>query len=224
ASATAIPTSGSFAFPGSNFESEGGTPVVRSTLNVPALPAGAVVTGAELRLFNAVANSPSWRSEIRVSLGGDYVLPVTGPLCTSCSSSGTISPDPVVPLPGYALTGASTIDLLLNESFNDGVNPDGIVGSVELVVFYDVVPSLTWYDAPTGGTNWGSGSPFDPVTAGAVDANVGGTYPFYVEAMLDGCPSTREAAYFYVGNNDLTLTTETDGAGSETTWEIVQQG
>ena len=221
--ATVVPlvSSNSLAFPGSNFQSDGTTPIVRSTLNVPALPAGAVVTSAELRLFNVVATSPSFRSEIRVSLGGSYVLGATQ--ISTLGSSGPISPDPVIALPGYALTGASTIDLLLNESFNDGIVPDAVVGSAQLVVNYTVIPTLAWYDAPTGGTNWGTGSPFDPVTAGAVNASVGGTYAFHVEAVLDGCASTREVAYFHVGNNDVSLTFVTDGAGSDITWEIVQQ-
>src|SRR5690606_13512631 len=73
-----VPQMASSTFPGSNFASEGTTLTTRATLNVPALPAGAVVTAARLKLFNVVANtgfiSDGQRQNIRVALSGAYTL------------------------------------------------------------------------------------------------------------------------------------------------------
>ena len=58
--------------------------------------------------------------------------------------------------------------------------------------------NLTWHTAATGGTNVGSGSPFDPVAAGQVDASVVGTTTFYAQCACGVCVSPRVPADFIV--------------------------
>src|SRR5690606_3829773 len=117
-------------FPGSNFACEGTSFSDRSTLAVPALPAGAVITGARLKLFNVSATTiliqSSRLSQIRVALSGMYTLGSTQ-LSTS-ETSGTLSPDPVIDLPGFPATGGNLVLRTLDNSNQSLINPDGTIG------------------------------------------------------------------------------------------------
>jgi hypothetical protein len=60
------------------------------------------------------------------------------------------------------------------------------------------IDRLTWWDDPTGGTMVGTGSPFDPVAAGAVDPTVSGITTLYAQCECDTDVSTRVPADFEV--------------------------
>ena len=209
------PSSSSISFPGNSFNSEGTTPVIRSTVNVPALPAGAVVNSATLVLTNIGALSPSFLSEMRFSMTGAYTLAQTA-IPGAPAASGNL-PTASINLPGFPAAGG-TINLLMNESFNDAINPDGVVASAEIVLNYTL--GTSWYSASTGGTNYGTGSPFNPVTAGAVNNAVDGVYTIWAGTEINGCPSTRIPAYFSVGSENVTLEFYTTSTPADASWQI----
>ncbi len=211
-----VPANAVHNFPGGSFHSEGITFVVRSTMNVPAIPAGAVFTGATLTLTNVEAFSPSYRSEIRVDMTGAYVLAETA--LSSEGSAGVISPDPVINLPGFPSTGG-VVNLRFRESFNDGINPDAIIGGAFITLNYLVQGPILWFDAASGGSQVGSGTPFNPVP-GAVNAGVGGFTTLYAAVDDPNCPSGRIPAYFSVGDQFTTFEINSDIQASQTTWEI----
>src|SRR5690606_1646958 len=108
---------------------EGTTLTTRSTLVMPALPAGAVITEARLKLFNVVANSniigSAQRQNIRVALSGAYTLAQTQ--LTTATGSGTVSPDPVIVLPGFPASGG-TINLRTRQTSDQfWTNPDATI-------------------------------------------------------------------------------------------------
>ena len=189
-------------FPGSNFPSNSTTATLVATVTVPPLPAGAVITNARLRLVNAVANSGSQRSQMRVSLAGAYTLAQTQ--LSTLNSAGTISPNPVIALPNFPVNGG-TIQLFTRETTNDGVlfgvdliDPDGTIGSAVIEIDYTLPVSIDWYAQPLGGSPVGT-AVFDPVAATLVDPSVAGATTFYAGCRTNLCGSlTRLPATFTV--------------------------
>ena len=45
----------------------------------------------------------------------------------------------------------------------------------------------TWWDAPTGGNQVGTGDSFDPIASGIIDPNVIGCYTFYAQCECSIC-------------------------------------
>jgi hypothetical protein len=190
---------------GTNIESYG--PVLSIPLTVPALPAGATVTSAELLLTDVESINFSWRSEIRVGLSGMYTLGNTQ--ISPLTSSGLITPDPTIALAGFPITGG-TLNLLLSETLDDG-GPgtiDAIFGDVVLSISYTLpATTINWYDASTAGTNLGSGSPFESVGTSVLASPASeGVYEFYAESVAGNCVSTsRTLVTVNVNNVNVTL-------------------
>ncbi|MBX2979024.1 MAG: T9SS type A sorting domain-containing protein [Flavobacteriales bacterium] len=204
-------------FGGAPFNSPGPVTTV-STINVPALPAGATLTGATLTLNSINAINGSWRSEFRVALSGAYTLAATQ--VSSLGSSGLITPDPVINLTSFPTSGG-TINLVLSESFDDGGvgTIDATVAGAFITVTY--IAPVVWSDAATGGNQVGTGSPFNPVATNAVNPNVGGLYTFYAGVVDgNGCVSPRLPAYFSVGDNSATLEFYTTDNPADLSWQI----
>lgn len=181
-----------------------GTPVTFTTV-IPALPAGAVVTSADLVFTDVESINGSFRSEIRVELGNLYTLAPTQ--ISTATSSGIVTPNPtLVALPGFPTTGGS-LDLILSETFDDGGGDDATFGSVDLVINYTVPATIEWYDAATAGNNVGSGSPFNPIGTSALPATVTGTYSIFAEAVSGACTSVnRTEIVVNVSAVNVTLT------------------
>ncbi len=193
---------------GTNIESYG--PLLTIPLNVPALPAGATVTSAELLLTNVNSINGSWRSEIRVGLSGIYTLGDTQ--ISPLTSGGLITPDPTIALAGFPITGG-TLNLLLSETFDDGGagTLDATFGEVVLSISYTLpATTINWYDASTAGTNIGSGSPFESVgTSVLASPATVGVYEFYAESMAGNCISTsRTLVTVNVNNVNVELDVE----------------
>jgi hypothetical protein len=175
---------------GLNLQSPG--PATPFTITVPAIPAGATITNTQLQIFTANAINGSWRSEMRVALSGSTTLPATQ--LSVLASGGVITPDPVITVPNLPLAGGP-VTLTLSETFDDGGagTTDATFANIRLIIRYTLPPStITWWDAPTGGTMQGSGSPFETIgTAYLPDSNTPGTYTFYAAANSGSCSSGR---------------------------------
>lgn len=178
---------------GTNLASSG-TGAATFPVSVPVIPADATITSAQLQFTNVNSINGSWRSEIRVALGGGFTWAPTQ--ISTLSSSGTITPDPVINLTGFTpAASGSTINLLLTETYDDGGAgvTDATFGEVKLVIVYtqNPVSTLNWYSASTGGTNMGSSSPFETVgTVVMPNTNSAGSFVFYAESQSQGCAST----------------------------------
>ncbi|MEZ4807269.1 MAG: hypothetical protein R2815_07305, partial [Flavobacteriales bacterium] len=147
-------------FPGSNHAIEGTAEYTTVSVDVPALPGGAVITSATLILSNVVANSPSWQSEINVGTSGMYSL-APAPISAD-ESPGTIA-SVSIPMPGFPAT-SGTLNLRVFDSFNDGsVNPDATIGTALVEVQYEFPGTFKWYDAAVGGSVVSTSLALDPV-------------------------------------------------------------
>ena len=199
ASCAPIAQSTSIAFPGGAYISEGTAITTRATMAMPALPAGAVVTAARLKLFNVVANTGllnAQRQNIRVALSGAYTLGETQ--LTTATGAGTVSPDPVINLAGFPAAGG-TINLRTRQTTdNFWTSPDATIASAVIEVDYTVPASVRWYTAPVNGTLVFTGSPFDPVGQGAVSNASPSATNFYATCAYNICESIRAITTFNV--------------------------
>lgn len=205
-----------------------GTPVTFNA-TIPALPAGATITGTQLEVIGATAIGGSWRSEIRVALSGVITLPATQ--LSTLASAGLITPDPVIVVANPPI-GGGAVTLTLSETFDDA-GTDATFNEVRLVINYTLPPtSVSWYDAATAGTVQGAGSPFETVgTTLLPTTNTAGIYTFYATAVSGACESATRSAVDIIVNplpvltlNDTavctgsTYTIDAQNAGSTYLW------
>jgi hypothetical protein len=200
ASCPAVPQASSNAFPGSNYISEGTTMTTRASLTMPALPPGAVVTAARLKLFNVVANTNfignAQRQNIRVALSGAYTLAETQ--LTTATGAGTVSPNPVINLVGFPASGG-TINLRTRQTTDNlWTNPDATIASALIEVDYTVPSMVRWYDAPTSGTLVFSGNLFDPIGQAVVSNAAPSSSTFHAACGFNACESIRVPTTFDV--------------------------
>jgi len=164
-------------------------------VTVSALPANATIVSTTLLLTNAEAISPSYRSEIRVALSGATTLGATQ--ISGLSSAGLISPDPNITIPNLPLNGGA-VTLTFTETYNDGgTNIDATFGNVQIIINYTTPTpaTITWWDAPTNGTQIGSGSPFETVgTSVLPNTATLGVYTVYAQGQNGACPSPGRTA------------------------------
>ncbi len=182
-------------FSGSPYSSPGPATSL-STINIPAVPAGAVITSAQLKLFKINSLGNSWRSEFRVALTGAYSLAATS--VSSLNSGGIVSPDPVINLSNFPSAGG-TVSLVLSESYDDA-GTDATVDSVRIDITYNILATtVTWWSASTGGSQVGSNSPFNPIgTTSLPNSNTPGDFIFYAQNNSSACNSTRTPATLHI--------------------------
>jgi hypothetical protein len=203
------------------------------------IPPGSTVTGVNVS-YQFLAQAGAWtneqRSRVRCQQTG---IAESGPVagffdCTGatgpCGSTGgtmAYNRNGLTIANGITATGVLTFELQAWRTWpgGDGCNlVYNIIPSGTWSVTVNYIPpaaSIVWYDVPSGGTQVGSGSPFDPVAANVVDNTVGGLYPLYAAVSVGGCVSGRLPAYFAVGDEGVTLEFATGSNPSDATWQIV---
>ncbi|HMN05626.1 MAG TPA: PKD domain-containing protein [Flavobacteriales bacterium] len=170
-----------YEFPGSNFVFDGTSYTVRSTLNLPPLPEGAVLKAGRLILTNVMASGNTPWSNLYIQLGGEITGAVQ--LFPGYTTWQGTAPEMIFQLTGEPAEG--NITLATRKSPN--TTGTSQIGSARVEYDY-TLPTPHWYTTASGGTPVASGiSAFDPVSAGLVDPNVVGSTTFYVAC---GAPST----------------------------------
>ena len=169
------------------------TPNLIATATLPALPAGAVVTGATFTMNGLTPFGGSWASDVYFGFNGAY---------SSDYLNGTAAPNSVTafnytrPFTGTYNPAGGTVELHYYDRYDDNIGdectfPTGTaVGTLTITYTYLNATDANWYDAATGGTLQGSGTPFDFVgTPLLPNTNTPGTYTFYAEGTDGNCVS-----------------------------------
>jgi hypothetical protein len=181
--AAAIPGSKSVSF-GTNLSSDGEA-VASYPVTISGIPAGSVITSAQLVFTNINAVNGSWRSEIRVALSGGYTLASTQ--LSNLSSAGLISPNPSVNLPGFTATNG-TVNLLLSETYNDTGVIDATFGTAQLVINYVSPSPITWTPITGLYTDANATVPYTGGAASTVYTQVNGPVTYTANAASTlGC-------------------------------------
>ena len=176
---------------GTNLSSDGTAPAT-FTVTVPSLPVGSVITGTTLLLTNVNSINGSWRSEIRVALSGATTLAATQ--ISTLNSGGLISPDVSITIPNLPTTGGA-VTLSLTETYDDFGVIDATFGNVQIIVSYTAPATISWWTAATGGTQIGTGSPFESVGTSVLPTTATpGVYTLYAQGQNGACPSPARTA------------------------------
>ncbi len=164
---------------GTNYTLVPGPSTLNGTLTIPV---GATITSSVLT-FDDVTTGPSqWLSDMSFSLSGASTYPNTSFTGTGATNAGPFNYNTTTNPAGGAVT------LNMNNSWFQ----DGTFGTITLTVNYSVpVPSITWFDAASGGANLGTGSPFEAYgTTVLPNTSSAGSHTIYAAATVGGCNST----------------------------------
>nr|WP_199000754.1 T9SS sorting signal type C domain-containing protein [Flavobacterium sp. ASV13] len=201
-SQTPITTSGSGGT--SNATNYGGSGNTNISINFPALPVGAVVTGTNVTItYNT--NGSSYLNELRVrATPPTAVGAVQSDLAPSTIGAGGTANNVFI---GTWGTGIPTGNWLFEfrETYDDPSNPDANISNITITVNYTLPGTLDWYTVASGGTKIGSGSPFNPVNvtgSGLADTNTAGTTAYYVACSAD--PTCRTQVNFVINPSPVT--------------------
>jgi Secretion system C-terminal sorting domain len=179
------------------------------TINIPAFPAGATITGATLAVNGIVTPATgSWQSEVRLGFTGaiiDANTQGTGTLNVTSPFSYTRT----IPATAISLTGGAA-NLYYTDPFNDiigGPDANFVLGNdvFVLTINYTLPATTYWYDSPTATTPVYIGTPFDPVSAGYVINTVPGSTTYYSECHGTYCTSLNRAACVFTVNTIPTV-------------------
>lgn len=179
-----------------------------ATATMPSLPAGAVVTSAQMTYANINSVGGSWNSEVRLGTSG--AINELGIAGTGSVAAGGVFTYTRPVAPASINTAGGSVDLLYWESFDDLVVGDAIFPTgtavASIVINYSVngmvsPDSVNWYDAAVGGTLLATDDSLEAVgTSVLPNTNTPGTYTFYAEGFYHGCTSaTRTAVTVNVG-------------------------
>jgi len=192
----------------SNNVNYGGAGNTNITINFPALPVGAVVTGTNVTItYNT--NGASYLSELRVRATPPAAV---GTLQSDLAPSATATGGTVNNVSiGTWGTGNPAGNWLFEfrETYDDP-GTDANITNITIRVNYTLPGTLDWYTVASGGTKIGSGSPFNPVnvaSSGLADTNTAGTTAYYVACSTD--PTCRTQVNFVINPSPVAPTVST---------------
>jgi len=175
-----------------------------STANLASIPAGSTIISAVLTYPGVNSVGGSWQSEVRLELTGSIASP--GTVGTGAANSGGVFTYTRNIAPNQINFAGGPLNLHYWESFNDGApNPDATFPTgtavANIVIKYLPAATISWWSAPTGGTNLITDDTLQTVgTSVLPNSNTAGAYNFYAETSYNGCTSlTRSIAVVNVG-------------------------
>ena len=190
--------------------------VIISTAVIPALPAGSVITGLTLTSNGLVPHGGEYQTDVRLGLSGIFTN--TAVAGTGLLGLGTVAEVPYnytrsIPVSGFPVTGGALNVIYWNNvndvtSGSDCTFPTG-PSAITLTINYTTPTpaNITWWDAPTSGTQLGSGSPFESVGTSVVpNTATPGTYTLYAGGEFGGCASPSRTAVNVTINEPTTST------------------
>lgn len=200
--------------------------VVVTTVTVPALPAGSVVTGVTINVNGLVPHGGEYQSDVRLGLSGIFTNAAAQG--TGAIGFGTVAESPfnytrAMSGAGFPLTGGA-LNLLYWDNYNDVLGGDDcsfpIGSSVGSIVINYTIPApttISWWDASTMGNLEGTGSPFNAVgTATLPNTNTPGVYTLYAQGEYLGCSSLSRTPVTVTVNPTSASTTTLSNCASYT--------
>jgi hypothetical protein len=191
------------------------SPNVIATATMAALPAGATITSANLNYNGIQATGSSWMSDVRLGLTGAATLAYTGGT-GSTNSAGTFNyTAPVTPASINVAGGSISLhyfDFYSDNAGSEATFPTG-AGVANLTINYTIpnTSTISWWDAATGGTQIGTGSPLNAVgTSVLPNTTTPGTYTLYAQGNYSGCSSVNRTAVTVTVNALPTVNAGTD--------------
>lgn len=179
-----------------------------ATAVMQALPAGAIITSVTMTMPGITALGTSWQADIRLGAAG-AILNTAAAGTGAANGAGAFNYTRTLPNSSVNAAGG-TVYLTYWDNVDDNVSapestfPIG-TGVATITVQYNLpdVNSISWWTAPTGGTQLGTAPTLETVGTSVLPSPAAtGTYTFYAQTTKNGCNSvTRSPLVVTVLNN-----------------------
>jgi hypothetical protein len=173
---------------GTAFFGAGIAPSIQGNPVTVSLPAGAIVTSANLVLTNVTS---FYMGELQVALSGGYTLGTTQ-VFTNFPASGASATISLTP----SSIGTSAINVLLGESYDDP-GTDATAANISLVITYSLPTAPSWFNNSVAsvGSFVATGSPLNVVGTSILPSTaVSGTSTAYAANVVTNGSSTCYSA------------------------------
>lgn len=183
----------------STFPTVAASPNIIMTATMPALPAGATITGGSFSFPGITALGGSWRNDIGIGFTGainaGYVAGTGAP-----GSAGLFDYIRSL-LPGTINSAGGVVNVHYYDLYADNAGaeanfPTGATVATLTINYTTPSPAtISWWDAPTGGTQIGTGTSFETVgTSILPNTATTGVVTLYAQGQNGACPSPGRTA------------------------------
>jgi phage-related protein len=163
-----------------------------ATANLPALPAGAVVTGVTFSFPNLTPTGNSYSNDVGFGFTGavntGYAAGMGAPNGTAAFSYTNTLMNNTVNITGGVIN-LNYYDLYSDNAGSECTFPTGNgIATLTINYSYPVVATTTWWDASTAGTQIGTGNSLETVGTTILPTTATpGVYNFYAQGSNLGC-------------------------------------
>ena len=176
------------------------TPNIIMTANMPALPAGATITGATFAYPGITALGGSWQSDLGFGFTG-AVSAAYGSGTGAANGAGLFNYTRALAAGTISAAGGS-VNVHYYDLYNDNATSaeatftTGTAVATLTINYTTPTPAtVSWWDAPTGGTQIGTGTPFETVgTSVLTNTSTVGVVTLYAQGQFGACPSPGRTA------------------------------
>jgi hypothetical protein len=183
----------------SSFPTVAASPNIIMTGTIPALPAGATITGANFTFPGLTALGFSWRSDMGFGFTGSVTAAYAAG--TGAANSAGVF-DYIRTLAAGAINAAGgTVNVHYYDLYNDNTGaeatfPTGTSVATLVINYTTPTPAtISWWDAATGGNQIGTGASFETVGTSVVTSTANpGVYTLYAQGQNGACPSPGRTA------------------------------
>ena len=183
----------------STFPTVAASPNIIMTGTIPALPAGATITGANFTFPGLTALGFSWRSDMGFGFTGSVTAAYAAG--TGAANSAGVF-DYIRTLAAGAINAAGgTVNVHYYDLYNDNTGaeatfPTGTSVATLVINYTTPTPAtISWWDAPTGGAQIGTGTSFETVgTSILPNTATTGVVTLYAQGQNGACPSPGRTA------------------------------
>ena len=194
---------------------------VFASVSLASLPAGTTLSGININIPGITVLGSSWQSDIRIGLanaltgaaagGVGSLNSATSPFTYNQTFTAAAGLTPVTPTLDFVYWDFVSDNAGAESTFPTGSN----AGTITLT--YNDPADIKWYTAATGGTSFGSGTPFNPVAvtgSGIPNTSTPGTTTIYASCETGGCPGPRTAVDFIVAPIPVVVTNAITACGT----------
>jgi hypothetical protein len=175
------------------------------TGTVPSIPAGSNIISAVLSYPNLNTVGFSYNADVNLGFSGS-VTDAAAPDPSAIFTAGLFNYTRSIPVASINTAGG-TATLLYWDDFDDNFGSDETMfptgaTAATLTIKYLPVANISWWTAPTAGTNLANNDSLESVgTSVLPNTNTSGVYNFYAEAEYSGCySSSRSLSTVTVGS------------------------
>ncbi len=194
---------------------------VFASVSLASLPAGTTLSGININIPGITVLGGSWQVDMRIGLANALTGAAASGIGALSNATSPFTYNQTFTAAAGLTPVTSTLDFVYWDNFDDNAADEAIfplgpnAGTITLT--YNDPADIKWYAAATGGTSFGSGTPFNPVGvtgSGITSTSTPGTTTLYASCETGGCPGPRTAVDFIVAPTPVVVTNAITACGT----------